>query len=80
MTKESSSVHEVEQLTTPATTKENFQTGLSGAALDEDEVYTRAEQRKIIHRIDRRLVTALGMLFAISLLDRSNLGSAAIAG
>ncbi|KIW74783.1 hypothetical protein Z517_11553 [Fonsecaea pedrosoi CBS 271.37] len=35
---------------------------------------------KVRHRIDWRLLTALGPMYAICLLDRSNLASAAIAG
>ncbi|KAH8687101.1 major facilitator superfamily domain-containing protein [Tricladium varicosporioides] len=42
--------------------------------------FTPAEQRKIIHRIDRRLVTTLGFLYMCSLMDRTNLGAANIAG
>ena len=42
--------------------------------------FTPAEQKKIIHRIDRRLVLTLGAMYCISLMDRTNLGSAAIAG
>lgn len=34
--------------------------------------FTPAEQRKIIHRIDRRLVTTLGFLYMCSLMDRTN--------
>ncbi|KIX01965.1 uncharacterized protein Z518_07904 [Rhinocladiella mackenziei CBS 650.93] len=45
-----------------------------------DEEYTRAEQRRIIHKVDRRLVVGLGLAMAIALMDRTNLGSAAIAG
>lgn len=51
-----------------------------GENVDADDEYSYEEQRKIVHKIDRRLVTGLGMLFAISLMDRSNLGSGAIAG
>jgi hypothetical protein len=47
------------------------------AAID---AFTPAEQRKIIHRVDRRLVTTLGLLYAVSLMDRTNLGNVAIAG
>lgn len=39
-----------------------------------------AERKRIIHKIDRRLITALGLMFAVSLIDRTNLGSANIAG
>jgi hypothetical protein len=45
-----------------------------------DEEFTYKEQRKIVHKIDRRLITALGLLFAVSLMDRTNLGTAAIEG
>ena len=49
-------------------------------ALDDDPVYTRKEQRNIIHRIDRRLITVAGVIYMNSLMDRSNLPNAAIAG
>jgi hypothetical protein len=42
--------------------------------------FTPTEQRKIIHRIDRRLVVTVGVLYCISLMDRTNLSAAAIAG
>lgn len=42
--------------------------------------FTPSEQKKIIHRIDRRLVVTVGILYCISLMDRTNLGNAAIAG
>lgn len=42
--------------------------------------FTEQEQRKIIHRIDRRLVVTVGVLYCISLMDRTNLSAAAIAG
>ncbi|OBT67940.1 hypothetical protein VE03_02507 [Pseudogymnoascus sp. 23342-1-I1] len=47
---------------------------------DEDLGISDAEGRKIIHKIDRRLISALGLMFGISLMDRTNLGSANIAG
>ncbi|KAF1837178.1 MFS general substrate transporter [Decorospora gaudefroyi] len=49
-------------------------------ALDDDPVYTYAEQRKIIHKIDRRLITVAGIIYMNSLMDRSNLPNANIAG
>lgn len=49
-------------------------------ALDDDPVYSYAEQRKIIHRLDRRLITIAGVIYMNSLMDRSNLPNAAIAG
>jgi hypothetical protein len=48
--------------------------------LDEDPEFSCNEQRKVIHRIDRRLVGVLGVLHMVSLMDRGNIGVAAIAG
>ena len=42
--------------------------------------FTPAEQRKIVHRVDRRLVSILGLLYMASLMDRTNLSAANIAG
>jgi hypothetical protein len=42
--------------------------------------FSLEEQKKIIWRIDVRLVTTLGLMYCASLMDRTNLGSAAIAG
>jgi hypothetical protein len=42
--------------------------------------FTPEQQRKIIRQIDRRLVVTLGLLYCTSLMDRTNLSSAAIAG
>jgi hypothetical protein len=53
---------------------------LEGESLDDDPVFTREEQRRIIHRIDRRLIIMSGFMYMIAILDRSNLGNAAIAG
>ena len=51
-------------------------------AYDDDDVdeFTPAEQKAIIHRIDRRLVITTGVMYCISLMDRTNLPSAVIAG
>ncbi|KAJ5610630.1 phthalate transporter [Penicillium lagena] len=42
--------------------------------------YSHKEQRHIIHKVDRRLITALGLLLCVSLVDRTNLGNAMISG
>ena len=42
--------------------------------------FTPEEQKKIIRRIDRRLVLTLGFLYCVSLMDRTNTGIAVIAG
>lgn len=47
---------------------------------DADEVYTVAEQRKIIHKVDRRLLILMGLMQAVSFLDRANIANAAVAG
>ncbi|KAM0720861.1 hypothetical protein Q7P37_003146 [Cladosporium fusiforme] len=59
----------------PATSTRNV-----GEALDDDPVYSYAEQRKIIHRVDIRLITVAGIIYMNSLMDRSNLPNAGIAG
>lgn len=51
----------------------------SDAAFPLDSV-TEAEKRHIIRRIDRRLVTIVGALYCVSLMDRTNLSAASIAG
>jgi hypothetical protein len=43
-------------------------------------LFDERQQRKIIWRIDRRLVLTLGFMYCVSLMDRTNLGLAAIAG
>jgi hypothetical protein len=48
--------------------------------VNDDEVYTLSEQRQIIHKVDRRLLTVLGLMQAVSFLDRANMSNAAIAG
>jgi hypothetical protein len=42
--------------------------------------FTPEQQRKIIRRVDRRLVLTLGFLYCVSLMDRTNLGIAVVAG
>lgn len=49
-------------------------------ALGDDPEYSPKEQRKIIHRVDRRLILTCGVLYCISLMDRTNLPAAALAG
>ncbi|KAJ5551449.1 Major facilitator superfamily domain general substrate transporter [Penicillium sp. DV-2018c] len=45
-----------------------------------DEEFTPLEQKKIIRRIDLRLVSMTGLAYCISLMDRTNLSMAAVAG
>lgn len=54
---------------------------VSSAPINPDDFgFTPQEQKKIIHQIDRRLVLTVGALYCISLMDRTNLGAAMIAG
>lgn len=43
-------------------------------------VFSEKEQKSIIWRIDRRLILTLGGMYCVSLMDRTNLGIAAVAG
>ena len=47
---------------------------------EDDEEFTAEEKKKIIRRIDMRLVTMTGLAYCISLMDRTNLSMAAVAG
>ena len=42
--------------------------------------FSLAEQRKIIRRVDRRLVLTLGFMYCVTLMDRTSLGLAVVAG
>ncbi|KAI3329581.1 major facilitator superfamily MFS-1 [Ustulina deusta] len=44
------------------------------------EEFSPQEAKRIIARIDRRLVTVTGIMYCISVMDRTNLGAAYIAG
>ncbi|KAF3352148.1 Cytidine deaminase [Verticillium dahliae VDG1] len=57
-----------------ASTKED---GITGHL---EDPLTRAAYRKLVHKIDRRLITTCGFMYCVSLVDRTNLGSANIAG
>ncbi|CAK7226478.1 hypothetical protein SEUCBS140593_006253 [Sporothrix eucalyptigena] len=48
--------------------------------VDDDEEFSVAEQRKIIHKVDRRLLVVLGLMQAVSFIDRANVSNAAVAG
>lgn len=47
---------------------------------DEDEEFSYAEQRQIVHRIDRRMLVITGLMYCVSLIDRGNMPNAAVAG
>ncbi|KAI1751488.1 major facilitator superfamily domain-containing protein [Xylaria castorea] len=50
------------------------------AVSDEEDELTEREGQKIIHRIDRRLLVTIGFMYCVSLIDRTNISAAAIAG
>jgi sugar phosphate permease len=42
--------------------------------------FTPEEQKKIIRRVDLRIIPTLGCMYCVSLMDRTNLGVAMVAG
>lgn len=48
--------------------------------LEDASPFTLDEEKRLIRRVDIRLVIILGLLYFISLLDRANLGAASVAG
>ncbi|TLD19212.1 hypothetical protein PspLS_10040 [Pyricularia sp. CBS 133598] len=52
----------------------------SEVELSEAHGFTEKERKKLMRRIDLRLLPILGLIYCISLIDRTNLGMAMIAG
>ncbi len=46
----------------------------------EDATVSVAEEKRIMRRIDLRLVLTIGVMYSVSLMDRINLSAANIAG
>jgi len=44
------------------------------------DAFTPEEQKKIIRKVDLRLIPTLGCMYCVSLMDRTNLGVAMVAG
>lgn len=63
-------VHQIESIESQSP-KSNF---------ENDEDFTAKHKRKIIRRIDSRLIVMLGFLHTVSLMDRGNISSASVAG
>ncbi|EPS42485.1 hypothetical protein H072_3603 [Dactylellina haptotyla CBS 200.50] len=42
--------------------------------------FTEAEERRITRSIDKRLILVTGLIFTLSIIDRNNMGNAAVAG
>lgn len=49
----------------------------NNAAIDQ---FTPEEQKKIVRKVDLRLIPTLGFMYCVSLMDRTNLGVAMVAG
>lgn len=45
-----------------------------------EDDFTEAEERKVLKKLDRRVVLFVALLYLLSFLDRSNIGNARIAG
>lgn len=67
----------IDQLEKLETTTTNTSEKINDARIN---AFTPEQQRKIIRRIDKRLVLTLGVLYAVSLMDRTNTGIAVVAG
>jgi adenosine/AMP kinase len=64
-----------------AYSEDNIESVVRDLANDERiTAFTEKQQKAIVRRIDLRLVVTLGCLYCISLLDRTNLGAASVAG
>jgi hypothetical protein len=75
------SVHSFDKETKGVLENENVESAVRELASDERALaFTEKEQRRIVRRIDSRLVVTLGCLYFVSLLDRTNLGAASVAG
>ncbi|KAH8898121.1 retrograde regulation protein 2 [Thozetella sp. PMI_491] len=48
--------------------------------VETDSEFGPADEKRILRRVDRRLVVTCGIMFCFSLMDRTNHGAAAIAG
>lgn len=48
--------------------------------MEADEEFSPAEQKRIKRKIDNRLIVTAGVMYCVSLMDRTNLSAAAIAG
>lgn len=48
--------------------------------VEQETILTPEQQKKLIRRLDIRLVGSCGLLLCVSLMDRTNLSAAAIAG
>lgn len=62
---------------------EQLEGGLKDASDDGSETLSQwsiEQQKRIVRKIDLRLIPLCGIMYCVSLLDRTNLSNAAIAG
>lgn len=59
---------------------ENAQPHQGDKSNEVEEIFTPEQQTAILRKVDRRLIGATGVMYCISLMDRNNLGAAALAG
>jgi len=70
LSEEKAGVHEIERV-------DSSESKLNNARID---TFTPEEQKKIIRKVDLRLIPTLGFMYCVSLMDRTNLGVAMVAG
>ena len=61
---------------------DGYKTGTS-SRMEDEEIISRtspADTKRLMRRIDVRLIPLCGVMYCVSLLDRTNLSNAAIAG
>lgn len=73
-------LYEVDQLEHVDSDQEHHASEKIARLHEIESEFTPEEQRKIIHRIDRRLIITVGVMYCVSLMDRTNLSAASIAG
>lgn len=71
-------VGHVEKINTPSHASDEADTEHQGKSLDNE--FDAKEVRKLVRKIDFRLIPALAFLYAIALIDRGNLPNARLAG
>ncbi|KAK6387484.1 hypothetical protein LTS17_000753 [Exophiala oligosperma] len=73
--------HSIDEKGTDHVSNDQVEIAMKGIS-NQDRIsrFSPAEQKRIVRRIDLRLAVTLGCLYCISLLDRTNLGAASVAG
>lgn len=70
----------VENKENPAVAEKQDLSELENASTSSEQSFDKEKAAKIRHRVDWRLIPALGAMYGISLMDRKNVSNAAIAG